>query len=62
MKGEIALNKEYRQALYEVEILRGNLREVDPEFQDVVYRELLAAEEKLNSIIKEKRAYRSQAK
>ena len=45
-------SEEYRQALYQVENLQMNLREVDPEFYDTVYLELLAAEERVMSLIR----------
>jgi len=53
------LNAEYRQALNDVERLRINMREVDPEFQDVVDLELQAAEKRLMSIIREAKKYDS---
>ena len=43
------MNAEYRQALNDVERLRINMREVDPELQ--------AAEKRLMSIIKEAKKY-----
>lgn len=45
-------NEEYRQALYQVENMQMNLREVDPEFYDTVYLELLSAEERVMAIIR----------
>lgn len=53
------MNAEYRQALNDVERLRINMREVDPEFQDVVDLELQAAEKRLMSIIREAKKYDS---